>query len=240
MSLLLASIFPVVIFLYMIYQKDHHKEPLSLLMKCLVGGCLSTMIALMLAYPLSSTGLFASNNFLLAFNDSFLGAAIPEEIAKFVVLYFLIWGSSEFNHYYDGIVYSVFVSLGFALVENLLYVFQGGMGVAIARAIFAVPGHGLDAVLMGYYFSLAKFHQGQKRKKLLAYSLIFPILFHGAYDFLLFAVKGDSPSAGLIVIVLVLFAVLVIFLWRKCIGKIKKHLETDNLLINNSGSSSED
>ena len=62
-----------------------------------------------------------------SFHQSFFEAAIPEEVAKFVMLYLLVWKSKELNHHYDGIVYSVFVSLGFALIENILYVFQGGL-----------------------------------------------------------------------------------------------------------------
>lgn len=231
MTLLIASIFPVVIFLYMIYQKDHEKEPISLLLKCLFGGCLSVLLSLVMSLPLGLLSGVFQGNFMSSFHQSFFEAAIPEEVAKFVMLYLFVWKSKELNHHYDGIVYSVFVSLGFALIENILYVFQGGLGVAFMRAILAVPGHGLDGVLMGYYFSLARFNEGKKRKEFLIKALVFPIIFHGAYDFLLFYMEG-SDNVILGALLLISFAYLVILLWRRCVAKIKLHLEKDgNLLL---------
>ena len=231
MVLLIASVFPVIIFLYIIYQKDHEKEPLGLLLKCLSGGCLSIILSLILSIPLGKLSGFFPGPLLSSFHSSFFEAAIPEEIAKFSVLYFFIWKSKELNHHYDGIVYSVFVSLGFALVENILYVLQGGWGVAIARAALAVPGHGLFAVLMGYYFSLARFHKGTKRNEYIFKSLALPIMFHGAYDFLLFYMGKISDNIGMILILLIIFSWLVIKLWRRGIHKIKMHLERDGKMI---------
>lgn len=233
MTLLISSIFPVVIFLYMIYQKDHEKEPISLLFKCLLGGCLSTLLSLLMSIPLGAISGVFPGAFLSSIHQSFLEAAIPEELAKFGILYFLIWKSRELDHSYDGIVYSVFVSLGFALIENILYVFEGGFSVAIARAILAVPGHGLFGVMMGYYFSLARFHEGKKRREFLIKSLVMPILFHGAYDFLLFYMGASSENILLVIFLLILFAGLVILLWRKGIAKIKLHLEQDGKLLSN-------
>ena len=233
MTLLISSIFPVVIFLYMIYQKDHEKEPISLLFKCLLGGCLSTLLSLLMSIPLGAISGVFPGAFLSSIHQSFLEAAIPEELAKFGILYFLIWKSRELDHSYDGIVYSVFVSLGFALIENILYVFEGGFSVAIARAILAVPGHGLFGVMMGYYFSLARFHEGRKRREFLIKSLVMPIVFHSAYDFLLFYMGASSENILLVIFLLILFAGLVILLWRKGIAKIKLHLEQDGKLLSN-------
>jgi RsiW-degrading membrane proteinase PrsW (M82 family) len=232
MILLIASVFPVVIFLHVIYQKDHEKEPISLLLKSLFGGCLSVLLSFLMSGPLSTLSAFFPGALMSSFHKSFLLAAIPEEIAKFAVLYFLIWKSSAFNHHYDGIVYAVFVSLGFALVENVLYVFQGGMSVAIGRAVLAVPGHGLFGVLMGYYFSLARFHENPKRRQYLLKGLFIAILFHGGYDFLLMYMSSSADNALLLVFLLIGFAWLVIKLWKKGISKIKKHIELD--LKNNS------
>jgi RsiW-degrading membrane proteinase PrsW (M82 family) len=217
----------------MIYQKDHEKEPISLLFKCLLGGCLSTLLSLLMSIPLGAISGVFPGAFLSSIHQSFLEAAIPEELAKFGILYFLIWKSRELDHSYDGIVYSVFVSLGFALIENILYVFEGGFSVAIARAILAVPGHGLFGVMMGYYFSLARFHEGRKRREFLIKSLVMPILFHGAYDFLLFYMGASSENILLVIFLLILFAGLVILLWRKGIAKIKLHLKQDGKLLSN-------
>ena len=87
MTLLISSIFPVVIFLYMIYQKDHEKEPISLLFKCLLGGCLSTLLSLLMSIPLGAISGVFPGAFLSSIHQSFLEAAIPEELAKFGILY---------------------------------------------------------------------------------------------------------------------------------------------------------
>lgn len=238
---LIASISPVIIFLYLIYRKDHEKEPWKLLLLCLVGGMFSTLLSLFLSLPASKLAPLFPGDFLSSLHLSFFTAAIPEEVAKFAVLYWAIWKRPEFDHHYDGIIYAVFVSLGFALVENLLYVFEGGLGVAFFRAILAVPGHGFFAVLMGYYFSLARFHENPKRRQYLIEALVLPILFHGGYDFFLFYMtKSGSASPLLALVLLVLFTALVIKLWRRGIKKIGLHLENDrNTLAENQFSTGE-
>jgi protease PrsW len=227
MSLLIASITPVMIFLYLIYRKDKVKEPLKLLAKCFFGGFLSLALALLIDEPIAPFGESLSNPFFKAFYEAFLVAAAPEEFAKFVVLYWLVWKSKDFDQHYDGIIYAVFVSLGFALVENILYVFEGGMGVAMMRAVLSVPGHGFFAVLMGYYFSLARFHEGPERRKYLILSLAFPILFHGLYDFALMYAGEEDVNPFIIVLLIILFTYVVIRLWRVGFKKIGLHLQKD-------------
>jgi len=231
MSLLIASVFPVIIFLYVIFQKDHEKEPFSLLMKCFLGGILSAVISLCMSIPLGYLSPFFPGPILSSFHSSFLEAAIPEEIAKFIVLYWFIWNHKEFNHYYDGIVYAVFVSLGFALLENILYVYRGGMTVAMFRAVLSVPGHGFFAVSMGYFFSLARFKDVNERSRYLALALLVPILFHGGYDFLLSYASTGLNNILVLLSLLVAFGYLVIKLWRVGIRKINDHLATDRQKI---------
>lgn len=90
----------------------------------------------------------------------------------------------QFNEPLDGVVYAIMIGMGFASFENLLYVYEGGMAVALARMVTSIPAHAMFAVVMGYYVGLSKFdvtHQPE----LLRRGLIYPILLHGAYDFLL-------------------------------------------------------
>ena len=124
-----------------------------------------------------------NKNFLIeALYTSFIVASGTEELFKFIILYFLVWKNKNFNEPFDGIVYAVFISLGFAGIENVLYIFNpylGGYQTAIARAIFSVPGHGLFGVSMGYYYAIAKFN---KTTLVTAFSALF---IHGIYDFIL-------------------------------------------------------
>jgi RsiW-degrading membrane proteinase PrsW (M82 family) len=140
--------------------------------------------------------VFFVERFLSTFTDAFYGlmaaawkafvvAAFTEELFKYLALYFLIWKSREFNDKYDGIVYSVFISLGFAAVENVLYVFGGGVFTGVVRAVTAVPAHAIFGITMGFYFGMAKFYIKQQQQ-LKMKALLYPIILHGIYDFILF------------------------------------------------------
>ena len=220
MTLLIASITPVLIFLYLIFKKDKNKEPIGLLAKCFFGGFISIVIALIIAFSMTYIGTAFQSPLFKSFYDAFFVAAIPEEFAKFIILYWIIWKSKFFDEHYDGIIYAVFVSLGFALVENIMYVSE--IRIAFWRAILAVPGHGLFAVAMGYFLSLAKFYKQTNVQKYLVLSLVVPMGLHGTYDFLLMYVSSlTEADAGFAVILLGIFTVFIIFLWRFGIKKIK-------------------
>jgi len=230
MTLLIASITPVIIFLYLIFRKDKNKEPISLLAKCFFGGFLSIIITLIIDIPLMSIANSFHTPFFKSFFESFIVAAIPEEFSKFIILYWIIWKSKFFDEHYDGIVFAVFVSLGFALVENILYVFENGMGVAFFRAILAVPGHGLFAVVMGYFLSKAKLGTDGAQKKYLALSLTIPMLLHGIYDFILmYASNLSKTNATLAGLIFLIFPFFIIYLWRFGIKRIKKSIEHDTI-----------
>ena len=194
MTLLIASITPVMIFLYLIFRIDKNKEPIGLLTKCFFGGFLSIILTLIIDVPMSYIGTSFSSPFSKSFFDAFFVAGFPEELSKFIILYWLVWKSKYFDEHYDSIVYAVFVGLGFALVENILYVFENGMGVAFFRAILAVPGHGLFAVVMGYFLSKAKLSTDGAQKRYLALSLTIPMLMHGIYDFILMYANNLSKT----------------------------------------------
>jgi len=229
MALLVAAAFPVVIFLIIIYRKDTEREPPGLVLKCFFLGCVATA-------PIMLFELFAGafNNFDSALFQSlynaFIVAAIVEEGFKFLFLYRTIWKRKEFDQYYDGIVYAVFISLGFAFIENILYVFQFGLGTAILRAVLSVPGHGLFGVAMGYFFSLARFSPN-RGKGLLWLSFLVPVLFHGLYNFFLMYI-GESENELLIGLLFLAFLAALIFIWRSGIRYIKRHRAKDTERIN--------
>jgi RsiW-degrading membrane proteinase PrsW (M82 family) len=224
---IIASASPVLIFLYLIFKKDKQQEPVSLLLKCFLGGFVAAALAIVIEFLLGIGGRFIDGDFSKSFYTAFIIAAGTEEVVKWLIVRKLIWSSKDFDQHYDGIIYAVFVSLGFALIENLMYVFNGGIHVAIMRAVLAVPGHGFFAVIMGYFLSLAKFETN--KNKYLILSLFMPILFHGLYDFCLMylAALGDKNpvlSLGLVV----LFTFVVIRLWIVGFKHIKLHLQKDN------------
>jgi RsiW-degrading membrane proteinase PrsW (M82 family) len=196
MFILIVSIAPVAALLIYFYKKDkYEKEPLKLLAKAFGGGVLITFFVLLVGIPIS-IAINSINNFILQiFLRAFVGAAFLEEAFKFCAFKFIIYRNKEFNEPYDGILYAVMVSLGFAALENIGYLinahfdfgFLGIVQVGAMRAIFAVPAHAMFGVIMGYYLGLAKFSRDENLEyKYILKGLGFAILAHGLYDFFLF------------------------------------------------------
>jgi len=217
MNLLILSLAPIAIIAAFIYFKDKwEKEPIKLLLLSLLFGALTVIPILIIETAL---GNFSTNleGFAKAGYDAFVVAGFTEELFKFIALYLLIWKNKEFNEKFDGIVYAVFISLGFALVENVLYVLgdSDGISVGILRAVTAVPAHALFGVVMGYHFAIAKFEPSSKTIQLLL-ALFFPILIHGFYDFCLMSNNGY---------LLFLFIPYVVVLWIFGFKRMKAHSE---------------
>lgn len=187
MTLLLLSIAPAMIIILYIYFKDKfEKEPIRFLFKnFLMGAFLSVVITLILstilniAFPLTdATSIYQQ------FIKAFFVVGLVEEFSKYVIVRFYAQKSVEFNEPFDGIVYAVMVSMGFAALENVMYVFQYGVSTGIVRAFTAVPAHATFGILMGYFMGLAKF--SKNRQLLNLTGLVVATFFHGAYDFFLF------------------------------------------------------
>lgn len=227
--ILLSALLPVVILVYYIYHKDKKSpEPTGQLVKAFLFGVLSAPLSLCMSIPLGLFGFYpeVATSVFGGVSAAFWGAAIPEEIAKFVMLWLLLRKNPYFDEKMDGIVYAVCVSLGFAALENVLYLFSNVeefLSVGISRAIFAVPGHFCFGILMGYYYSLAKFYsRASMRNKALI--LIAPIIVHGLYDSILFIADVTPAVSG------VLFIVFLVFchkMWRYGSKRIQEHLKRD-------------
>jgi RsiW-degrading membrane proteinase PrsW (M82 family) len=186
MSLLIASLAPVVIILFYIYFRDkYEREPLGLLAVSVLAGALIVIPVIFLEQLVSALNPSVTKIGDAAYN-AFAVAALVEEAFKFMALYLLFWKNRNFNEKFDGIVYAVFISLGFAAVENIMYVSRGGMEVALTRAITAVPAHALFGVRMGYFFGIARMYP-ELKKQYLKLAFIYPFLLHGFYDFILMA-----------------------------------------------------
>ena len=189
MLLLVSAVAPSAALLYYFYTRDkYEKEPRRLLLKAfLLGG--SLVIPVLFIEMALNIFDMADLNLLKAGYTAFVVAGLVEESSKFLLFFFYIWRNREFNEMYDGIVYAVFISLGFATVENLAYVLATGFNTALVRSLTAVPAHALFAVAMGYYLGIAKFARPQYRQKYIWLGLIAPIMLHGIYDFILFSQK---------------------------------------------------
>ena len=228
---ILAAIAPVAVVIWYIYRKDRKQpEPTKLLIKAFIYGILSALLTLVIVIPFEAITEFANDevsNIGSAIFNAFFMAAIPEELAKLVMLWLLLRKNPHFDEKFDGIVYAVCIGMGFAGIENVMYLAGGiedgsWISIGISRALFSIPAHFLFAVLMGYYYSL--YYWGIDRTlKAKVMILVAPVLAHGIFDGILFCMNVDE---GL--------AVICLFLFLYFFNKLKKRgKERINSLIGN-------
>ncbi|MFY8037326.1 MAG: PrsW family glutamic-type intramembrane protease, partial [Cyclobacteriaceae bacterium] len=127
--------------LYIYWKDEHEREPIGLLIKSFFMGVISTLITLLISWPINHLVPIDPSSISQQAVHAFLLVALIEEFSKFIFVYWVLYPNENFNEPYDGIVYSVVVSLGFAGLENILYISHGGVETAILRMFTAVPAH---------------------------------------------------------------------------------------------------
>ncbi len=181
-----------------IYLKDkHEREPISLLVRSFFYGILSVFITLLISWPINKLIPIDESSLSQQAVHAFLLVALIEEFSKFIFVRWVLYPNKNFNEPFDGIVYAVCVSLGFAGLENIMYVMDGGLSTAVLRMFTAVPAHASFGVLMGYFLGKAKFEH--KKGHYAIYALGVAALFHGAYDYFWFISYVPAIWIGAIV-----------------------------------------
>ena len=215
MKFIIIAVLPIILLaLYINYRDKYEKEPWYMLLLAIIAGAFTVVPILPVEQWLSLVGY---RMHLGHYGDSawnaFVVAAGTEELFKYMATVLIFFLSKQFNEKFDGIVYAVFVSLGFALVENILYVWgNSSMQIGYMRAITAVPAHALFGVSMGYSLGLAKFGKGSKGMHLIL-ALLVPIILHGIYDYLIFIGRDWAVW---------LFIGFLLFLWILGLRRISK------------------
>ena len=211
--LIAAAVLPAIFLLVHVYRADKlEKEPAPLLISLVLYGIAATFIALVLERAGSFLlGLWFEEGSVAYNAIMYFGiVAFSEEGAKYFLLRRRTWRSDAFNCQFVGVVYAVFVSLGFALWENLGYVAMYGLSTALVRAVTAVPGHACFGVFMGVYYGRAKRYDNDgdfvKAKRCRTMAVLMPALLHGAYDFIA-TMEDPNCEWMFLVFVLALFAV---------------------------------
>ena len=227
--LVLAAVLPAFFLVRYIYRADRlEKEPPALILRVLLYGVISTYLALVLELIgekiLDSMYFQSEADFYMV--EFFLIVGPAEELAKFLAFRLGVWKRSEFNCQFDGIVYCVSAALGFALWENIKYVFAYGFTTAIVRAVTAVPGHACFGVFMGIWAGVAK------RQELIGNSVAAKLfmfigwlsssLIHGLYDYL--ATTGSSGGGDFI------FIGFIVIMFLICITAVKKLSAKDRFI----------
>ena len=224
--LLIISILPVILLGLYIYKKDTEKEPKSLIAILFASGFLSALLVIVTNVLIVTffPEYYVSRNYTrYSFVELlilvFLEMGLLEEISKWIMIKLLGFKNKEFDQLYDIIVYSVFVSLGFAAFENIFYVMQGGLEIGIYRAIFSVPGHAAFGVMMGYLLGYAKTSKTKNMKyAFIVLSIFVPALLHTVYNFCL--IEETTPY-------LLMFLGFMIILYFTSFRKIDEFIEYD-------------
>ena len=221
----LAAVLPALVLMRYIYRKDTvEKEPAGLLVRCVVGGVFSALLAVVLEEIGESvlSRLISPDSRLFILLLAFLVVAGAEECAKFLFLKRATWRTPHFNYRFDGVVYAVFVSLGFAAFENVGYVLGYGLSVAPLRAVLSIPAHMSFAVFMGLYYGRARrmANRGDRgaAARLNRRGVLMAMFLHGFYDTC--AMLGTVLST-------VVFAVFVILLDIAVIRTVRDEAVTD-------------
>lgn len=236
MNLLFISILPSIIILLIICLLDKEKEPKKLLILLFFMGMLSCIVTLNITnlieffLPIFKyDSVMESKSYIILFIYTFIIVGLVEEFSKWLFNISIGWNNKEFDQLYDAIVYAVFISIGFATLENIAYVATESFWVGIVRAIVSVPGHAFFGVSMGYYLGLSKlsyYNNNEKlSKKYMHRSIIIPALLHGMFDFCLL-----SANIPLIII----FLVFLVNLYIYGINKIKRFSKVSGNFISNN------
>jgi RsiW-degrading membrane proteinase PrsW (M82 family) len=207
LRLFVIAVIPGIALSLGIYLTDRYdREPVKLLIKLFLFGIVSAIPTIIVEQFLSRVNIFSG---LLSIAwTSFIVAGLTEEFFKRMVVMRVAYYHSAFNEKLDGIKYCTFASLGFATIENIMYIFSNYDAdpyIGWYRGLLSVPAHMLFAVTMGYYLSLARFSPDKKtRDQYFSRSLVVPMLFHGTFNFILMAK---------IPILMILFIPFVVFMW---------------------------
>ena len=201
-AMISAALLPAILLLLFIWKKDPKKEPFKQLLKAFlygVGICIP-VVFVELGVNWLIFGDAVPATLLAVTTEAFVEAALVEETFKLIALWLVLRKNPYFDEHFDGIVYAVCVGLGFAAIENVLYVVGSedwGI-VAIMHALLAVPGHYAFAVLMGYYYAL--YHFVDRSVKNAIAVLLVPVMAHGIYDLLCMS-GGIAPELGVLVFI---------------------------------------
>lgn len=231
--LIIISITPTIALAIGIYLTDRHdREPWQLLLRIFLLGALSVIPVIFVQRVLLSVNIFSG--LLSVAYIAFIVAGLTEEFFKRFVVVRGVYNDENFNEKLDGIVYAVFSALGFATVENIVYVvfrYTGNYYVGIMRGLLSVPGHMLFGITMGHYLSLSKYTEDPELKRYYyRMSLIIPAILHGLFNFILMA---QIP------VLMTIFIPYVIYLWVINLRKLNQYIGDSRDRYNRIGDSDE-
>lgn len=226
LNLFITAVTPGIALGLIFYLFDRHdREPIGMLLKVFFMGMISVVPTIIVENLLLSFNFFGG--ILGIFYISFIVAGFTEEYFKRRVVLKYVYFNPVYNEKLDGIVYCVMSALGFATIENIMYVvfrFSDVESIGLYRAVLSVPAHMLFAVTMGYYLSLAKFSATPEHNRhFLSKSLTVPVILHGIFDFILMSNLE---------LLMLLFIPFVIYLWVANLKKLNLYYKDSKNDVN--------
>ncbi len=218
LALALAPVIAIILFVW--FKDKYDREPIRFLVLGFILGIISIIPAIIL--EMIGNSFFPTMDMMNVFLYSFFVVALAEEGIKFFFLRIVFYKNRYFNEPFDGIIYAVMISMGFAAAENIMYVMNHGFAVGLLRMFTAVPAHAGFAILMGYFVGKAKFAK-QYKTYILLLGLFNAILFHGLYDF--FLLQNDSDGLRILAFVTLIICLI---LSKRALNKRRKHLFAKN------------
>lgn len=221
------SIIPIIIVAFLIYNLDKHKEPLSLLIELFLGGLISTFIVFLITTLLKIffkeiTIINSTLPNIKLFINILITVGITEEISKWLTTYTIAYNNKEFDELYDIIVYSVLVSLGFATLENILYVTSSVniLQTALIRGIISIPAHTALGIIMGSFLGFAKIaeinNNPKEKNKNILYSIVIPVELHTIFDFCSISTNQYiSLFLYIFAIILIIYSIIIVIDFRE-------------------------
>lgn len=221
------AVLPSIIIALIINKLDKvEKEPKKELFKAFLLGIIAVVLTLFISFFIGIKSYnMEMNNLFSVFIYSFIGISLIEEFSKWICSYLFLKNNKNFNYLFDGIVYTTFVSLGFATIENILYGFSGGLLTVIIRAVTTVPAHAFFGISSGYFLSLAKkekINNNSNSKKYIYLSLFIPFLLHGFYDFCLLSQNY---------LFFIIYLIFVVSLYSFSIYNVKKMMKLESPFV---------
>lgn len=223
LSFLMAVIPALFLVWYYCHQAKNMYGSKALIIKIFIIGILSIVPVCTLEIIISKLNFYYNwSRFYYYFFEAFIVAGLCEEYIKLAIIKIFVYNNPRFCKIIDGIIYTIVASLGFACIENVMYVFQNTWETAIVRGLTAVPLHAVASGTMGYYIGLAKFSIDKKEeKRLINIGLWQAILIHGLYNFLILI----SPLFGALFAAFII--PLLIYVYFKLKAKIHLAVELD-------------
>jgi len=214
--LITLAIIPIIVIAIIMYKADKiEKEPKRELLKAFLMGVVSVVLTLIISFVFKIDTYDYSDNYFKIFIYSFFGISLIEELSKWLCTYLFLRKNKNFDYIFDGIVYSVFIALGFATIENLLYTISGGVSTGIIRAITTVPAHVFFAISCGYFMTMYK---TENKKIFLLLSILIPFILHGFYDFCLLTSN---------IIFFYIYLIFIVSLYSFSIYRVRKTMDED-------------